>query len=223
MCRAARRRKGARLRDRTHCIHGHSLSDAYVSIQLGGYIKRDCRTCWGIRSRRASVIKPEIAKKVEVLLLRGVPTSRFTKPGPAYLVQHKVFTRFRLENSYINGLVAKNRIDAIRRGQQLRRLQDKNEGIREQNNDYFRIRAMLPAGFPDKDDVVSDIFEAILEGSLKREDVRVRVQNYITAHNRMFPTKYAKFGDSPLVSLDEVLFEDGSTTRGDTVSRGLWD
>jgi hypothetical protein len=105
----------------------------------------------------------------------------------------------------------------------LRRLQDKNEGIREQNNDYFRIRAMLPAGFPDKDDVVSDIFEAILEGSLKREDVRVRVQNYITAHNRMFPTKYAKFGDSPLVSLDEVLFEDGSTTRGDTVSRGLWD
>jgi hypothetical protein len=41
-------------------------------------------------------------------------------------------------------------------------------------------------------------------------------------HERRFPTRYAKFGDSPLVSLDEALFDDGSTTRGDTVSRGLW-
>jgi hypothetical protein len=39
----------------------------------------------------------------------------------------------------------------------------------------------------------------------------------------MYPTKYAKFGNSPLVSLDEVLFDDGNTTRGDTVSRGLWE
>jgi hypothetical protein len=39
----------------------------------------------------------------------------------------------------------------------------------------------------------------------------------------MYPTKYRKFGGSPLVSLDEVLFDDGTATRGDTVSRGLWD
>jgi hypothetical protein len=82
---------------------------------------------------------------------------------------------------------------------------------------------MLPAGFPDKDDVVGAIFEDLLTGSLKPEEVRARVHAYITAHNRMFPTKYAKFGDSLLVSLDEVLFEDGTATRGDTVSRGLWD
>ena len=63
----------------------------------------------------------------------------------------------------------------------------------------------------------------MFDGSLKREDVKARIQTYITAHNRMFPTKYAKFGDSPLVSLDEVLFEDGSMTRGDTISRSLWD
>lgn len=33
----------------------------------------------------------------------------------------------------------------------------------------------------------------------------------------------AKFGDARLVSLDEVMLHDGSTTRGNTVSRGLWD
>jgi hypothetical protein len=67
------------------------------------------------------------------------------------------------------------------------------------------------------------IFEAMLDGSLRPEDVKARVQNYITAHNRMFPTKFAKFGDSPLLSLDATMFDDGTTTRGDTVSRGLWD
>jgi len=82
---------------------------------------------------------------------------------------------------------------------------------------------MLPAGFPGKDDVVSAIFEDLLTGALRRDDVMLRMQSYITAHNRMFPTKYAKFGDSPLLSLDEVLFDDGTATRGDGVSRGLWD
>jgi hypothetical protein len=63
----------------------------------------------------------------------------------------------------------------------------------------------------------------MLMGSLKREEVSARLTVYIAEFNKLFPTKYAKFGNSPLVSLDEVMFEDGSTTRGDTVSRGLWD
>jgi hypothetical protein len=45
----------------------------------------------------------------------------------------------------------------------------------------------------------------------------------VTAHYRMFPTNFAKFGDARLVSLDEVMYDDGTATRGDTVSRGLWD
>lgn len=85
-----------------------------------------------------------------------------------------------------------------------------NAAKKEEANDYHKIRAMLPAGFPDKDDVVGDIFEALLDGSLRREDVKARVSCYVAAHNRRYPTKYAKFGNSPLLSLDEVLFEDGS-------------
>ncbi len=70
---------------------------------------------------------------------------------------------------------------------------------------------MLSAAFPDKDDVVSAIFKDPFIGSLKREDVKERVRTYIAVHSRMFPTKDAKFGNSPLVSLDEALFEDGKT------------
>jgi hypothetical protein len=84
---------------------------------------------------------------------------------------------------------------------------------------------MVPSYLPPhvRDDIAQSIFVALLEGALQRDQVKGRVQRFIADHNRMFPTKYAKFGDSPLVSLDEVMFEDGSTTRGDTVSRGLWD
>jgi hypothetical protein len=109
------------------------------------------------------------------------------------------------------------------RAQKLRWQRLRNLAVREQNNDYHKIRAMLPANFPGKDDVVGDIFEALLDGSLRREDVRARVSHYVAAYNRMFPTNFAKFGDSKLVSLDEVLFEGGATTRGDTISHGLWD
>jgi hypothetical protein len=84
---------------------------------------------------------------------------------------------------------------------------------------------MTPAYLsPDvRNDIAQSIFVALFEGSLQRDQVRARVQRFVADHNRMFPTKYAKFGNSPLVSLDEVLFDDGTTTRGDTVSRGLWD
>jgi hypothetical protein len=82
---------------------------------------------------------------------------------------------------------------------------------------------MLPANFPGADDVVSDIFEALLDGSLQLENVKARAKQFIAAHYRMFPTNFAKFGDSRLVSLDEAVFADGTTTRGDTISRGLWD
>lgn len=150
--------------------------------------------------------------------------SSFTSSASkSHLVQHKTFTRFRLENPEINELFLTNLKDANSRAQRHRYLRAKNEAKREEANDYRRILAMLPERFPDKDDVVSSNFADLLAGSLKREEVRARVQTYIAAHNRMFPSKYAKFGDSPLLSLDEVMYDDGSTTRGDTISRGLWD
>jgi hypothetical protein len=71
--------------------------------------------------------------------------------------------------------------------------------------------------------VANAIFEDLLRGTLPREEVKARVQTLYRGSQSNVPTKYAKFGDGPLVSLDEVLFDDGTATRGDAVSRGLWD
>jgi hypothetical protein len=88
--------------------------------------------------------------------------------------------------------------------------------VRSQNEDFQRIVDLTPAYLPPdvRNDIAQSIFVALFEGSLQRDQVSARVQGFVTEHNRMFPTKYAKFGNSPLVSLDEVIFEDGSTTRG---------
>lgn len=64
---------------------------------------------------------------------------------------------------------------------------------------------------------------AILEGKLTLEEAPLRYREFLRITNRMFPTQYAKFGGSPLVPLDESLFDNGSGTRGDIVTRGLWD
>jgi len=47
------------------------------------------------------------------------------------------------------------------------------------------------------------------------------LSNALERHRRQYYKDYAnKWGDE---SLDAPMFEDGTTTRGDTISRGLWD
>jgi hypothetical protein len=220
--------KGAHFRDKTHCVNGHLLSEHGRAVIYKGLKKRECRACERMRYRRGHIIKPEVLEEVTARLINGSSMTAFTKAGKSgYLVRFSTLARYRREHpDFDNFLTDASRTNGKivqARAQKLRWQRVRNAAVRDQTNDYYKIRAMLPPAFPDKDDVVNAIFEDLLIGSLKREDVKDRVQTYITAHNRMFPTKYAKFGDSPLVSLDEVMFEDGSRTRGDTVSRGLWD
>jgi len=42
---------------------------------------------------------------------------------------------------------------------------------------------------------------------IQRDQVNGRIRQFVAEHNRMFPNQYAKFGDSPLVSLDEAVFK----------------
>jgi hypothetical protein len=113
------------------------------------------------------------------------------------------------------------------RGQQRRHNSEsfRVQVVRSEANDFFKIVSMVPVGLPTdvRDDIAQSIMLALLEGTLQRDQVGARVRQFVAEHHRLFPTKFAKFGDSPLVSLDEVMFDSGSATRGDTVSRGLWD
>jgi hypothetical protein len=233
---AANLRRGDHFRNLTHFKQGHPSSEARVRVYKGSTI-RDCVRCESIRRSRGAIIKPEALVKVIAAFESGGATvnqiihGRPIGGGPTdrslIMLDPADFYRCRRENPEFDQFIATKIADNRGRGQRIRRARLRTRvqtaARREEANDYHSLLAMLPPSFPDKDDIVSAIFEDILTGKLKREDVKERVRTYIAAHNRMYPTKFAKFGNSPLVSLDEVMFEDGSTTRGDTVSRGLWD
>lgn len=74
-----------------------------------------------------------------------------------------------------------------------------------------------------KDDVVNDIMILLFEGRVDRDRVPALANYFANQHSRQFPTRLAKFGSAPLLSLDDALFDDASGTRGDNVSRSLWD
>ena len=82
---------------------------------------------------------------------------------------------------------------------------------------------MVPERLANRDDIAASMLEDLVSGRLRRDQVRLRLPEYISIQNTVFPVMYRKFGNSRLVSLDEVMFEGGTTTRGDTVSHGLWD
>jgi hypothetical protein len=229
---AALRRKGDSLRSTSHCRAGlHPMTAENVFFD-GTHGRRRCLACRRASSNHAALISPEVAEQVRSALRAGASLTQVTAGRPAgggkrnpklIIASFKKIRRHRREHPDFDQFVIEAIADSASVGLRLWRQRKQNAAKREEINDYHSIRAMLPPNFPGCDDVVSNIFEAMLDGSLRREDVKARIQSYVTAHNRMFPTNFAKFGNARLVSLDEVLFEDGSTTRGDNVSQGLWD
>ena len=114
-------------------------------------------------------------------------------------------------------------------GQQLRHAKARARIARAKNQqdakDYFEIAAMIPRWFPEQDkfDVVNDVMAELSAGKITRDQLSARIKFYMAEANKMFAPKFRKFGDAKMVSLDELAFDDGSTTIGENVIRGLWD
>jgi hypothetical protein len=182
-------------------------------------------------------MKPEALVKVKAALesggatisqiIHGRPVGGGAVNRSLRVVDSAAFYRYRRENPEFDRFVAEASANNNSLGQKIRYARERTRAQTDarlgEASDYQKILAMFPANFPGRSDAAHDVFVAMFEGSLKREDVPSQVKLFITAHNRMFPTNFAKFGDSKLVSLDEVLFDDGTMTRGDTITRGLWD
>jgi hypothetical protein len=126
----------------------------------------------------------------------------------------------RQEDSEVDMLAS----SVIERAHHSRLVRYRNQITRDQNNDYYKVSAMLPANYPNKDAVISFIIEDLLTGVLKREDVPARLKFYIATEGNFDSTiKFPKFGPHRLRSLDAQLFEDGGATLGDTAVDTLWD
>ncbi|MDR6659738.1 hypothetical protein J2W51_002308 [Tardiphaga robiniae] len=209
--------KGSHKRNQTHCKRGHPLD--FTRLEAGKLVRR-CRVCEREKNARGGEISPQILKKVKELIQAGRPISSFTTAGkPGYIVRHVTLLRHRRENPAFGKFVADAIVDSNSRAQQQRHAHRHfvSASPAVQSRYYRIISEMVPRYLPDHDDIVSDIFQALLEGSLRHADVARRVSFFVAERHRMFPSKYA------IRSLDAPAYQEGATPLIETVSNDLWD
>ena len=228
---AARFRKGDRLRTTTHCRAGLHLMIGDNVVPDGSHGRKRCLACRRIGKSRPTEMRPEVVAAVKQALQSGATIGQIIHGRPVgggktnhslRVVDAPILSRYRRENPEFNRFVLELTKGNYRRGQRLRWQRTRNAAIREESNDYFKIRAMLPTNLPIDicDDVVQSVFLALVQGSLQREEVKRRLPEFIAAYNRQAKEGTGKYGH---FSLDAPIFADGATTRGDMITRGLWD
>jgi hypothetical protein len=103
---AAHLRKGAHIRNKTHCINGHSFAEHGRVAMHKGWKTRQCRACEVMRYHQGGIITPEVLQKVTARIISGSPINSFTKGGSDnYLVKFSTLARYRRENVEFDRLV----------------------------------------------------------------------------------------------------------------------
>jgi len=225
-------RKGASRRNKTHCNRGHLLAGDNIYWFRNGR-QRKCRACSLLNNLNPLPPTAEQIQRVTAALNAG-KTLTFITTGKSdgKKIADRILTAnklklYRDQNPDFERFVCSVTAGSISRAMQRRQNPQlyRINLLRAERNDYHHVVELVPAYLPEdaRDDIVQSIFTALLEGSIRRDQIKDRVSWHVKEHKKLFPWKYRKFGDSPLVSLDEVIFDDGGTTRGDRVSHGLWD
>jgi hypothetical protein len=226
---AAKLRKGERLRNLTHCVYGHPFAGGNLSFRPNG--KRDCLTC--VRRRALAPPPPpqEQIQRATAALNRGsslnlVCTGKAAGARvQAPIVSYPKLKLYRALNQTFDRFVTSVTANSNSKAQQRRNQPNKARAttLRAEANDFHTIVSMVPAHFgPDvRDDIAQSIMVALLEGSLQRDQVKARVQQFVTAHNRE-ANKYG-VGKYGLRSIDAPVFADGPASLLDRTASGLWD
>jgi hypothetical protein len=222
---AALLRKGARLRNRTHCRFGHPFSGENLFVTPKGW--RRCRICTEKNDAEDRRMSEQQARRVVEALHEGKTISNITKSGPTYIVNHRALLLFRRRHPKYERLVVRlsttnakvHHTEAMARRFQILRA----PSIVEHGADIFMlIRSAVPTTLPAqiRDDVIGTMALEVVEGKLRPADLRRRVREYVSAQFGQF-SKYGR------VSLDARLFEDGNATLLDRLSTdvdtGYWD
>jgi hypothetical protein len=150
---AAKRRKGERLRNLTHCVHGHPFSGANLSFRPNG--KRDCLTC--VR-RRAVTPPPPTQTQIEQvtaalnmgktlgLICQGSPGDQ----GVKRIVSFSKLGLYRKQNPGFDKFVISATAHNNSRGQLKRHHPEqlRLQIVRSQNDDFQQILACCHRGSP---------------------------------------------------------------------------
>jgi hypothetical protein len=225
--------RGFHNRIKTHCPRGHPLSGDNLYTSSSG---RQCRICRRLQSReqyRKTSRPPSMEQihRVTAALNAGETISKICgtsrgsqKAGPRIILPQKLRV-YRQLNPDFDRFVVSAMADHRSKGQLRRFNREKArvQIVRAQNSDFHEIVNLVPVYLPPnvRDDIAQSIMVALLEGSLQRNQIRGRLPEFIAAHNR--DANRHGVGKYGLRSIDAPAFLEGTTSFGETVSRGLWD
>ncbi|QQO12616.1 hypothetical protein JJB99_24545 [Bradyrhizobium diazoefficiens] len=229
----------SRKRRISHCKYGHELSIENTGIKPSNG-SRFCLTC--NRTFAGAPVTPQMLDNVERGLLTGMSVGDLTTPrdGKRPTITYAQWrtvrrTRPDINERFMRALRNPATIRSFMSGNTIARvpgltLAAPADFVRSdvplyipQEGDTEWLLSLTPHHWSDADrmDVVGNIFLALVDRKLRREDVPVRMKEFKKQHNDMFSDKDYGSARAPL-SLDVPIFAEGRTTRGETIKTGLW-
>lgn len=217
------------------CRHGHALTPDNVYTRPGGRV-RECRSCQRLARKkhaRSIEIGEKVMRRVMLALDEGLTLNRIAGlGGPAgkRYVGGKIvdLARLRLfcEAKPRLGKIIRAKAEANRVAIKVATNQGRHPTvaspsiIRATENIMDVIDAAVPRHLPKdhRDDVIQNVWLAVIEGRLKRSEIAARAREFVRAEYRLH---HNRWGDR---SLDVPIWIDSATTLLDTLSteQALW-
>jgi hypothetical protein len=191
----------------THCQRGHPITDANSIYFRKGY--RQCRACKDMTDRSAGrpMTREQAAKVIEALregktyraICHGIEGPNTSKRQPdLYIVRHQKLLAFRRANprfdKQVESLAAKNRTAHFLEAMSKRRIV--RAQVYESADDAMEvIRRAVPntIGYARKQEVISEMALAYVEGRLNIRDIAKRVPEFM----QILPAAWARAGSAP--------------------------
>jgi hypothetical protein len=218
--------KGASWRAKTHCKRGHPLFGDNIRIDRGGY--RVCKECHllhnreykrkeraaglmfgGYRKTVINIVGPERLKDAfEVARETGRMSAVYVAVG-----SHEKWKCIRHYYPKIAKVMSKKIVEGRLAIKRLPRIVHVSESVLDV------ISAAVPRHLPRdlRDDAIQNIWVAVQEGRVKRNEIAARANEFVRAEYRL---NHNAWGPR---SLDVPIYLDSGTTLIETITHGLWD
>jgi hypothetical protein len=228
---------------KTHCKHGHELAGDNLYINPKG--KRECRKCRrkaSVNFQERGVIGERTLSRFMTALNEGktinsIVHGKIGRQGyqrGLKIVDRRLLQNFRIQNPEMDrtiGVLQERNAERARIiGTQCRRIPNNDRPVlpeefwTEGHHTYEAIR-IATDGIPwpsVREEIISDMVEAIYEGTLRVEDAKSRIKEFMTTRNRR--ERYSVTNRWGNISLDAPAFEDGSGSKYDIIreDQKLW-
>ncbi|MCP1851219.1 MULTISPECIES: hypothetical protein [unclassified Bradyrhizobium] len=228
----------AKMAARTHCKRGHEYTIGNTYYRFNG--TRQCKTCNLLSQKTVKPIAPKMIELAKRALITNVSVENITR-GPNRAMNSVQWRHLRLTDPEFNRFVLENvngrSLGTMQSRMGIAPLMDITRSARienvgadasipvyvEQPGDFSLFYSLTPRYLSDQDrfDVVANIYIALGERRVRREDVPQRIREFTKQHTEIFPTGEYGSAKSPY-SLDVAVFDDGKMTRHETAHIGLW-